>query len=145
MRMLNLWFVLNSILVVLGFWNGYRSMSPDRLRHYNPEPVLCVVLLLVMSLFAVLSVKFSLQRLGSRPLLRPSWNRNPLNWRRDPLQSLLVLTCMMFAMTIGSAVQHPGFGSAGFWMLCAYACFAAGLLAGQILVYRIYRQQITSS
>jgi hypothetical protein len=51
----------------------------------------------------------------------------------------------MSAMATGSSVQHPAFGSIGFWTLGVYACIAIGLLVGQILVYRIYRQRIASA
>lgn len=139
------WIVLNFTLVALAFWRGYNSMDPDRLRHTNPGPVPCLIILLAMPLFAVWIVRYSIRRWKSDPLSRPSWSRNPLNWWGDPLQSLFVTTCIMAAMVTGSAVQRPAFGSVGFWTLGVYCCFTVGLLAGQILVYRIYRQRIASS
>jgi hypothetical protein len=138
------WIVLNSTLIALAFRGGYTSMTPDRLRHTNPEPVLCLIVLLIMPLFTVLSVMYSIQRWKTDPLFRPSWDRNPLNWWHDPLQSLFVFTCVMAAMAIGSAVQHPAFGSVGFWTFGVYCCFTIGLLIGQILVYRIYRERIAN-
>ena len=136
------WIILNSTLVALAFWGGYNSMAPGRLLHINPDPVACLIILLAMPLFAVWSVRYSIRRWKSDPLSHPSWNRNPLNWWRDPLQSLFFSTCIMAAMAIGSAVQHPAFGSVGFWTLGVYCCFAVGLSVGQFWVYRIFRQRI---
>ena len=139
------WIILNLTLVALAIWGGYNSMTPDRLRQTNPDPVACLIILLATPLFAVWIVKYSIRRWKSDPLSRPSLDRNPLRWWTDPLQSLFVSTCIMTAMAIGSAVRHPAFGSVGFWTLGVYCCFAIGLLTGQILVYRIYRQRIASS
>jgi hypothetical protein len=136
------WIILNSMLVALSFAYGYSSMTPDKLRHTNPEPILCLILLLITPLFAVGSVMYSITRWKTAPLSRPSWNRNPFDWWHDPLQSLFVSTCVMAAMAIGSAVQRPGYGSVGFWTTGVYCCFAIGLLVGQIVAYRIYREYI---
>jgi hypothetical protein len=75
----------------------------------------------------------------------PSTNRNPLNWWHDPLQSLFVSTCVMASMTLGGALRHPAIGSVGFWTVATYASFAVGLLVGQILVHRIYRDHVTGA
>ena len=136
------WLIVNLSLIALAVWGGYNSMAPDRLRHTNPDLVAWLIILVAMPLFAVLSVTYSIRRWKSNPLSRPSLRRNPLNWWRDPLQSLFISTCIMVAMAIGSAVQHPAFGSVGFWTLGVYCCFAVGLLVGQFFVYRIYRNRI---
>ena len=141
----NLWGIVNLVLIADAFREGYLSLTPDRLRHTNPDPILCLIILVVMPLFALWAVTYSIRRWKSDPLPRPSWNRNPLRWWRDPLQALFVLTCIMTATAIGSAVRQPTFGSVGFWTLGMYACLAIGLFVGQILVYRIYRQRIASS
>jgi hypothetical protein len=138
----NLWGVVNLVLIADAFREGYLSLTPDRLRHTNPDPVLCLIILLVMPPFALWAVTYSIKRWKADPLPRPSWNRSPLGWWRDPLQALFVLTCIAAATAIGSAVRRPTFGSVGFWTLGVYACFAIGLFVGQILVYRIYRQRI---
>jgi hypothetical protein len=142
--MKNFWTVLNSTLVALSFWDGYESMTPSRLLHKNPDAVFCFTILLLTPAFALGTVEFSTRGWKVRRFARPSWNRNPFNWWGDPLQSLFISTCIMGAMTLGGAVQHPAFGSVGFWMLGAYTCTAIGLLVGQILVYRIYRECIAS-
>jgi hypothetical protein len=144
MRMKYFWLVLNTALVVLAFRGGYVSMNPDRLRHTNPDATLCLIAVLITPPFTVGCVAYSIRRWKTDPLFRPSWSRNPFNWWGDPLQALFVYTWVMVAVTLGSGVQHPSFGSVGFWTLGVYSSVAIGLVAGQILVYRIYRQHIAS-
>jgi hypothetical protein len=123
----NLWGVVNLVLIADAFREGYLSLTPDRLRRTNPDPVLCLIILLAIPLFALWAVTYSIKRWKADPLPRPSWNRNPLRWWRDPLQALLVSTCIAAATAIGSAVRQPTFGSVGFWTLGVYACIAIGL------------------
>lgn len=140
------WFVLNLTLIALALRRGYLSLTPDKLRHTNPGPILCLILLLLLPLFAIWTVSYSIRRWKADPLPRPSWFRNPLRlWRRDPLQALFISTCIMAAMAMGSAVQRPAFGSVGFWTLGVYVSISVGLFVGQILVYRIYRERIASA
>ena len=139
------WIVLNSALVALSVWGGYSSMTPERLRRTNPDEVLCLIVLLIVPVFALGIVGYSISRRKVDRLSRPRWNRNPFNWWGDPLQSLFISTCSMGAAAIGSAIERPTFGSVGFWTLGVYSCFVIGLLVGQILVYRIYRQRIASN
>lgn len=139
------WIILNSLVVALGFRGGYVSMNSESLRGTNPDVVLCVIALVILPPFTVGCVTYSIRRWKADPLCRPSWVRNPFNWWGDPLQGLFVCTCMTFAMAIGSALRHPIFGSVGFWMLGLYCSSTVGLLVGQVLVYRIYRQRIASN
>ena len=139
------WIILNSTLVALASLDGYNSTAPDKLRHTNPDSVACLFILLATPLFAIWMVTYSIRRWEFPTLSRPSWSRNPLKWSRDPLQSLFISSCIMAATAIGGAVKHPALGSVGFWTLGVYGCFAIGLIVGQILVYRIYRQRIASS
>jgi hypothetical protein len=140
--MKNIWYVVNIALVALALLGGYESLAPEKLRHTNPDAIACVLILLVMPMFAIGSVSYSIRRWNHSRLARPSLSRNPLNWWHDPLQSLFISTCIMVSTAIGSALRHPAIGSVGFWTLGVYACFALRLLVGQILVYRIYRSSI---
>jgi len=145
MRMKYLWIAFNSTLVAVGLWDGYESLTPDRLQRKNPDAILCLAILLILPVFSIGIVGYSIKRWKVDRLSRPTWNRNPFNWWGDPLQSLFITTCITGAMTVGGATQYPAFGSVGFWMLGMYSSSAIGLLVGQILVYRIYRQRITAT
>ncbi len=145
MRIRHFWGVLNSLVLALALWGGYASLNLDQLRYKNTDAAACLTILLVMPGFAILSVGYSLKRWSTSPLKRPSWNRNPFNWWRDPLQSLFVSTCVFVATAIGSAIRKPIYGSVGFWTMGVYACFGIGLSLGQFLVYRIYRHRIAAN
>jgi hypothetical protein len=142
--MKNVWSIINVALVALALPGGYNSLSPEKLRNMNPDAIFCGIILLVTPLFALLSVGYSIRRWNHSRLARPSLSRNPLNWWHDPLQSLFISTCIMVSTAIGSALRHPTVGSVGFWTLAVYVCFALGLSVGQVLVYRIYRSNITA-
>ena len=144
--MKRIWYIVNVGLVTLGLREGYISLQTERLRHTNPDAIACVSILVMMPLFALWSVYYSVRRWkGGNRLSRPSWDRNPLNWWGDPLQSLFILTCIMAATAIGSALRRPTIGSVAFWTFGMYVCFTIGLILGQALVYRIYREQIAPS
>lgn len=117
-------------LVVLGFWSGYVSLEPEKLRHINPDAIACVSILVGAPLFALLSVGYSVHRWKREKLARRSWDRNPLNWWGDPLQSLFIMTWIMATTAIGSALRRPTFGTIAFWTFGVYVSFAIGLLAG---------------
>lgn len=140
--MKKIWLLVNIALVTLALVDGYKSLSPEKLRNTNPDAVSCCLILLGTPLFTLLAVEFSIRRWKHNNLARPSFDRNPLNWWGDPLQSLFISTCVMAAMAIGSALLRPTIGSVGFWTFAVYTCFALGLVVGQILVYRIYRENI---
>lgn len=140
--MKNAWYVINIALVTLALPGGYNSLSPEKLRNKNPDLIFCGLILLVTPLFALWSVNYSIRRWNRSRLARPSLSRNPLNWWHDPLQSLFISTCVMVSMAIGGALRRPTIGSVGFWMVATYGCLALGLFVGQILVYRIYRENI---
>lgn len=140
------WQVANVSFIVLGVTSGYSSMEPSRLRHTNPDPILCLILLVVVPAFALGAVYFSIQRSRKTvlphtyKLRRPSWDRSPINWWDDPLQSLFIATCIMAGMVAGAALRWTRIGSVGFWTVGVYCSFALGLTIGQFLVYRVYRE-----
>lgn len=136
------WRMINSAIVVLSFCAGYGSMSPGTLRHSDPDGILCLIILVLLPLFSVGSVAYSIYRQNQETFQRPSWDRNPSDWWHDPLQSLFISTWAMAGMTIGSALRCHHVGSVGFWMLGAYFCAFGGLLIGQAMVYGLYRKRI---
>ena len=143
--MKNIWLAVNIALIALALLGGYNSLSSQGLRNTNPDAIVCGLILLITPLFAIGSVSYSIRRWNHSRLARPSLSRNPLNWWHDPLQSLFISTCISVSMVIGSALRHPAIGSVGFWTLGIYASFALGLSVGQILIYRIYRENIIAA
>jgi hypothetical protein len=147
LHMKNVWYVLNIAAIVLGLREGYASTAPEQLRHMNPDAALCGIILFTMPVFALLSVGYSNGRRrrlsqSQHNLVRPSFHRNPFDWWGDPLQSLFISTCIMVNYTFGGVLRRPAIGSVGFWLVGSYACCFIGLAIGQILIYRIYGDQV---
>jgi hypothetical protein len=143
--MKNIWYVVNIALVGFALLFGYYSSSPENLRHANPDAISCGAVLLTMPVFAIFSVHYSMRRWTHGRLARPSLSRKIGNWKQDPLQRLFLAMGGAAFMAIGAALRRPTIGSVGFWMLALYVCAALGLLVGQILVYRIYRENIIAA
>jgi hypothetical protein len=124
---------------------GYVSLAPERLRHVNPDAVLCSLILLTTPLFALGTVRYSVRVCNVDRLRRPSLDRNPLNWWYDPLQSLFITTCNIAAMAVGSLLHEPTGSSVALWMVAMYFCTTFGLVIGQALVYRVYRERVVAA
>ena len=135
------WCFVNTGLVAWSVYGGFNAMSPARERHSNPDVILSIVLLVVMPVFANGIVSKS----KSEKLLRPSWKRNPLNWRGDPLQGLFILTCILTAFTAGCSVRLFEANHASIWVFSAFCSMTIGLLIGQVLVYKRYETRIAGN
>jgi hypothetical protein len=139
-----IWFVVNASLIALSMRQGYVSLSPEQLRHVNPDAVFCSIILLTFPLFSLLTVYFSVRECNVDKLRRPSFDRNPLNWWYDPLQSLFITSCNTAAAGVGSLMRRAP-GSVAFWMMAMYFCAFFGLVIGQLLVYRVYRDRVVAA
>jgi len=139
-----IWFVVNISLVLLSVRQGYMSLAPEQLHHVNPDAVFCSLILLTLPLFALGTVSFSIRRCNVDRLRRPSLDRNPVNWWFDPLQSLFMSTCLVAAMAVGGLL-HRLSGPVAFWMVAMYFCLTFGLVIGQVLVYRVYRDFVVAA
>jgi hypothetical protein len=138
------WTVLNLSMLVLSVRQGYASLAPEQLRHVNPDAVFCSLILLILPLFSLGTVRYSIRRWNVEKLRRPSLDRNPLNWWFDPLQSLFISTCNIGAMGVGGLL-HRATGSVAFWMVTTYFCAFVGFVFGQLLVYRVYRDRVVAA
>ena len=143
-RLKFIWPFINICLLGLSMWQGYASLAPENLRHVNPDVVFCSLILLTLPLFALGTVGISVRRWNVQKLRRPSFDRNPLNWRFDPLQSLFIAMCNGAAAGVGSLLRQAT-GSVAFWMKGMYLSFFFGLVIGQILVYLVYRDRVVAA
>ncbi len=139
-----IWIAINVLVIGMAVLDGFVSISPEKLAHKNPDLFFRSAILVITPIFALLTVSYSIHRHKHDMIRRPSLRRNPLNWWHDPLQSLFMSTCIMASMTLGGLLRHPAVGSVGFWMVGSYTCFALGLMIGQLLIYRIYRDKIVA-
>ena len=136
------WRIFNIGSVILAIKGGYDSLAPERLKTTNPDGILCLIILVVISLFSIGSVFYSVKSCKCDYLRTPSWDRNAFNWWYDPLQSLFMMTWIMAAMAMGSMFRLPSYGSIGFWTFGVYFCWAVGTAIGQLVVYKIFRNRI---
>lgn len=136
-----IWIIFNVMLVTLSVWTGYAEMSPTRLDRTNPDIVLCIAVLVGALTLAIGTVHLA----KVRHLRRPKWDRLPFNWWTDPLQALFVVTWCSLGCVIGSLFRVGGSGAIGIWTVVVFSSVFIGLLIGQVLAYRLYRNRIGDS
>jgi len=141
-RMKHVATILNSVLVALSGWGGYRAMSPENLLHMNPDWIFCSVIFVTVPLFVLVIVQYSISRKKQTALRRPAWDRFSINWWHDPLQCLFLSTFLCASTVCGSALRLFGTSSTGVWTFISYLSTLWGLLIGQYLVYRLHRERI---
>jgi len=140
-----IWLIINVSLIIFSAFGGYSLMSPERLQHMNPDIIYCLIILVIMPLFSLGTVYYSISSGKCETLLRPSWDRHAVNWWYDPLQSLFIFNFVCAGLVIGSSLRLSNGNETGFWLFVSFCCMAIGLLIGQLLIYRIFRARIVSS
>jgi hypothetical protein len=70
--MKQIWYIANIGLVVLASWDGYRSITPERLLRANPDSIACFALFAIMPLFTLGCVYYSTRRWGQNTLRHPT-------------------------------------------------------------------------
>ena len=140
--MSGVWRILSVGLLVLGFFGGYASLAPGSIRNWNPDVILCLLILVAVPIVIIGGIYYATVRLGVRELHTPSWIRNPLLFWYDPLQFLFVATLVCFAAAIGSGIRSWLAGWAGFWTFGLYCSMAIGLLIARVLANWIFRSRI---
>jgi hypothetical protein len=138
----HLYKILNLTVFGLSISAGVSEMDPKELLHSNPDWIFCSAILLLMPVFTVGIVQYSISRSAQSFLRRPSWNRFSLSWWGDPLQCLFQTTYSTAAVVIGSATRFPSTTMTGHWMFAAWMATFLGLVAGQVIVYRLYRSRL---
>ncbi len=132
--------MLNSLLILLSVIAGY-SMSVRSARPHESEDWLaCPLICLGAIIFSIASVSFS----QADDLRRPSMNRQPLDWRYDPLQSLCITTFISLAWAIGAALSLFSVGANALIVFSMFMSSVIGLSLGQLTIYKIYRRRIVA-
>jgi hypothetical protein len=122
---------------------GYRQMSPSRLAHIDPSILSgCISTFILGSVAFALAVRHGANYCTRFP--RPSvFRRFPLvEWRYDPLQFLLLLMLISFALLFGGLVRLPGSGPNGIWSVAWFASIFLGELTGLIIGCVVYRSHV---
>lgn len=132
------WLAFNILLIPLSVWTGYAGMVSPRVSQAGPDFTLCVVLLIMLPVFVVATVRFA--EICRFP--RPTWDRFPFNWRRDPLQSLFMASVCSLGTFFGSLLRLTVSGIAAIGAVGVYGSIFFGLILGQTLVYWMYRKHL---
>jgi hypothetical protein len=136
------WIVFNTVLIPLSIWTGYAEMAPTTLQRTNPDIILCISIFVLIPIFVLGAVSLATDK---RRLRTPAWNRFPLNWGGDPLQALFIMTLCTLAAVVGSLFRLGSSRTGGAWTVAAHTSLLLGLLIGQAIVYRVYRDRIAHS
>ena len=139
------WMVLNVALLLLSFWTGYAEMAPEKLAPSNLDVIFCTITLVTTVVFSFGAVWYSISGARQQTLRRASWRRFSIDWWHEPLQCLFLSCCFAGAMAVGAAFRLPGTSRTGFWMFMFFVCLFLGLLIGQLGVYSVHRDRITST
>jgi hypothetical protein len=126
-------------LWVLG---SYRMLSPDR-----TAPLVFgwsyIVLALLLFCIAPPAIVILKQRFGfEMTFRRPSMDRSPFGWGRDPLQvfRLYLVTAVSMSAGAGLALAHAN--HRGVMMFWGCAAVSVGLFLGERLIYLVYAKRI---
>jgi hypothetical protein len=139
--MRHLWqcvYVVGAPLVLVG---GYRSLSPAETAHTNADWLFVSITFLLTCVFPLGALAYS-RGIGVQEFRRPTLDRQPLGWWRDPLQPLRVSVVSAGLYFLGACLALPHADNRGIMLVWFYAALAAGLFIGERLVYRVYRGRI---
>ena len=136
--MKRLWFVVNVGILVFSIWQGAQMTKDFAHPHPLEDWIACPLILIGAYLFTFCSIWFS----KCDSFSRFSWDRFPLNWWYDPLQSLFMTTCIVTGWAVGSAFSLFYVGTNGLINLALFSSGAAGFHLGQLSIYKVYRRRI---
>lgn len=143
--MKRVWLVVNTLFMICSIYAGWATMEAEALRSTNPDAVFCAIVFVVMLLFPLGAVSYSIFGAKQITLRRPSWSRFTLDWWHDPLQCLFLSSCFSAGLAIGAALHLKGTSDSGFWTFMAFCSIFAGLMIGQTFVYAEYRSRLAET
>jgi uncharacterized membrane protein len=132
------WSILNLILIIVAVWIGYSEADKSRLQTANHPMMLCVAATVAMMLLAIGAPYFA--RGGG--LQSPSFDRCPVSWWTDPLQSLFISTLVCLGLFTGSILWALGRNHSEIWVVALFGNMFLGLLVGQAITYRLHAKWI---
>src|SRR6266568_3160539 len=99
--MKRVWQIVNTLLFISSVYAGWASMSAEALRKTNPDAIFCCVVFVVMLLFPIGAVSYSILGAKQETLYRPSWSRFSMDRWHDPLQCLFLSSCYSGGLALG--------------------------------------------
>jgi len=126
------------VIIVL----GYTSLSPERTARTNVDWILISITFVALLFFPLGAVAYGFSHSKKETLRRPTWDRPPLGWWTDTLQSLRVTLAYMVLFTIGGTFALADADEKGRMLFFLFVAMSAGLFIGERLVYAFYGKKI---
>ena len=141
-RFMRIWRYVYLIWGALCVLSGYRMLSPDRTADFTfgwSVPILDLLFFCIAPP-AIIILK---QRLGfEMAFRRPSLERSPFGWGRDPLQAFRLFWVSAALMSFGAGLALPKANHQGVMMFWAVLAGSVGLFVGERLIYSVYAKRI---
>jgi hypothetical protein len=133
------WRLLNTGLILFYLFSGPTMVSQCARPHLREDWFACPLLAVGGLLFALGSVWYS----RAETFIRPNWDRNPFDWRYDPLQALFIMTWGVTGWAVGGSFELLSVGDNGLLTVAMLFSTALGFFLGRLLVYRLFRERFT--
>jgi hypothetical protein len=133
------WVIINTAVVIYFLYVGYYTRTAAHSARH-PAPGLSPGFFFLVAM--IIYCDGMVRKATSGLLKKPSWNRNPLRMRRDPLQTIFMLHMVFVALTIGMAAHFYYGLRVEFSTFFTGLCLVLGLLLGQLWIYNRYRSRI---
>jgi hypothetical protein len=140
--MQRVWKYIYLCWAILCVVSGYRNLAPERTTYFYPSWEFIVFNFFFFCVMP-LAVTVLKQRFGVEMIFRrPSPDRSPFVWGRDPLQVFRLFVISSVSILVGAGLALPKAGHRGVMMFWTCAAVAAGLFIGERLVYLVYAKRI---
>jgi hypothetical protein len=139
---MKIWPVIYLLLIPLVIFSGYRELRPEETARTNADWIFVTITFVGGSVFPLCAVAYSFNYSKKKILQKPSWDRHPLGWWTDTLQSLRISLVYSALFAFGALLALPGADEKGRMIFFWLVAMAAGLFVGERLVYAVYRKKI---
>jgi len=137
-----LWTIVNLVLIASAVYGGFEAIQPRHHSNTNVDWTFIAISFVVTSIFPWGAMLHS-RSTGVTEWKRPSFNRNPLRWWKDPLQPLRITILGVCAYLLGGAAALPHTDEQGLMLFWWNVAILVGLSLGERFVYWWFRAQIT--
>jgi hypothetical protein len=140
--MKKLWPVIYAILIPIVIISGYRALSQEATAGTNVDWIFVTVAFVGLVAFSLGSVTYGFRYSKKEKMKRPTWDRHPIGWWTDTLQSLRFCWVSMALYAFGALFAFRRADEKGRMMFFFLVAMPAGLFVGERLVYAIYGKKI---
>ena len=139
---MKIWPIIYILLIPFTIFTGFHSLRPEDTAGTNPDWVLVIVTFIACSFFPLAAVAFGLNYTKKDSIQKPTWDRHPIGWWTDTLQSLRFTLVYLSLYALGAVFAFQRADENGRMMFFFILSMPVGLFLGERLVYAIYRNKI---